>query len=475
MSYTAPRSADEILQDLKETTRELNPAVDIMKGPIALLVYSYIRDLERSEEFAGYLQDVYQLDKADLLEDADLFALGANYGKDPNRGRAAQHLVHFYRYTRPEVNKTYEVPAGTACSSNDGRYIFTSDSSRTMDGNYADIYYSPDDNWYEIPVLVEAEAAGADYDLPPETITKVLTALEDFDGCINKFDVRRSGADPVDPIQFVNQIQNTLQGIGSDVAGHIIDVLQDIDPTGYDDISLVPSTNYELFKRYAILQGKLGYDIYVISDSIVDHQQEGIAKGGELSIPLTYKPVLSVTTVSVNGVPVAFDFSPDTNIETRGSPLSDDRVILTTPLLPLQAYQITYQYYDFVYQGWQAFQGRQGPFGADVLVRLADPIDVYIAGQADISASYDREEVISDMRTFTERYLRNQNNVSQTRFPTLLEPTHYVDSLEAAVAGLNKLKLTGFIRTDDASLAIENIPFNGSTEYPILASNYDIT
>lgn len=475
MAYSAPRSADEILQDIKETTRELNPSVDIMKGPIALLFYSYIKDLERAEEFAGHLQDVYQLENADNLEDADLAALGNNYGKDLNRGRAAQHLVHFYRYSRPEVNKTYEVPSGAACSSNDGRYIFTSDSSRTMDGNYADSYYSPDDNWYEIPVLVEAEAAGADYDLPPETITKVLTSLEDFDGCINKFDVRRSGSDPVDPIQFVIQIQNTLQGIGSDIAGHIIDVLQDIDPTGYDDISMVPSTNYELFKRYKTLQGKLGYDIYVISDVIIDHVQEGIAKGGELEIPLDHKPVLSVTYVSVNGTPVAFDFNPDTDPELRGSPLASDTIVLTTPLLPLQAYQITYQYYDFVYQGWQAFQGRQGPFGADVLVRLADPIDVYIAGEADISASYDREEVISDMRTFTERYLRNQNNPSQTRFPTLLEPTPYVDAIKAAVSGLNNLKLTGFIRTDNASLAVESIPFNGATEYPILAANYDIS
>jgi len=475
MSYTAPRSADEILEGIKETTRELNPAVDIMKGPIALLIYSYIRDLERAEEFSGYLQDVYQLENAELLEDADVIALGNNYGKDPNRGRAAQHLVHFYRYTRPEVNKTYDVPAGTACSSGDGRFIFNSDTSRTMDGNYADIYYSPDDSWYEIPVLVEAEAAGADYDLPPETITKVLTDLEDFDGCINKFDVRRSGADPADPIQFIIQLQNTLQGIGSDVAGHIIDVLQDIDPTGYDDISIVPSTNYELFKRYAILQSKLGYDIYVISDVVIDYQQEGIAQGGELSIPLDHKPVLSVTSVSVNGTPVAFDFNPDTNVETRGSPLADDKVILVTPLLPLQAYQITYQYYDFVYQGWQAFQGRQGPFGADVLVRLANPIDIYIAGEADISASVDKEEVISDMRTFTELYLRDQNNPSQTRFSTLLEPTHYVDSIKAAVAGLNSLKLTGFIRTDNASLAVESIPFDGSTEYPVLAANYDIT
>lgn len=475
MSYTAPRTLDEIIQSARETTRELNPAVDIMKGPLAVLLYAYANDLSRAEEFAGYLQDVYQLDNADLLEDADLIALGRNYGKDPNRGRASQHLVHFYRYTRPEINTTYEIPPGTACSSNDGRFVFTADTGRTMDGNYADIYYSPDDNWYEIPVLVEAVAVGSDYDLPPWTITKVLTALEDFDGCINKSDVRKLGADPVDPIQFIIQLQNTLQGIGTDLAGHTLDILQDIDPTGFDDVAMVPSTDYSIFRRYRSLQGKLGYDVYVISDSTIDYLQEDIAKGGETEIVLERRPVQAVIYVTVNGDPVPFQFNPDTEPELRGSPRANDRVILPVPLLPLQSYQISYSYYDFVWLGNDGLSARQGPFGADVLVRLADPIEVYISGEADISASFDREEVISDIRTFTERYLRDQNNPTRTRFPTLLDPTEYVDALVGSVNGLDRLRLTGFIRTDNASLAVESIVFNGSTEYPILSANFDIT
>lgn len=470
MPSSTPRSIDTIVNSIQTNAADVNPAMDLRKGPLGVLLWAFSGELSRAETNASYLVGVHQFENADLIEPQDLTALGRNYGKNPNIGRATRTLVHFYRYARPAPNKTYQIPAGSSVSSSDTRFVYNTLNSVIMDGNYADIYFNPTNHWYEIPVLVEAIAVGSDYDLPPQTITKLLSGLEDFDGCVNKFDVRRTGSDQAAPIQFINSLQNTMQGIGTDLAGKMVDILQDIDPTAFDDVGFVPSTDYTRFVRGKALHGSLGYDLYVISDSVQETLQEGVAKGGEITIPLTYKPALSVAYVSVNGLPVTFTFEQDQDPQFQGSPLCDDKVRLTTPLLPLQTYQISYIYYDFVYQGNEAFKGRSRPFQTDVLVRRANPVQIYVSGELSVQGTADRNQVVTDLQTFTQKYFRDPTLSSSyyRTFVTSLDPNDYVATAKTIVSGLSNLRLTGFIRLDRAFLPIERILFDGATEYPLL-------
>lgn len=464
------------MESIQGSSRDVNPAADIRKGPLAVVVWALANELTRTEEFVGYLTDLYQFENAERIEPDDLYKIAANYGKDPNAGRATRIEVFFYRWSRPQPGKVYPVDVGTNCGTDDGRFVFSSVNYNQMDGNYADIYYNPAERYYEIPVLVEAVNVGADYDLPPFSVVRILSALEDYDGCVNRDDPRRRGSDPIDPIQLIRNLQNTLQGIGSDVGGHIIDQLQDIDPTGYDDIAFVPSSDFQRFKRNRSLQGRLGYDVYIISDLTEQYIQNGVARGGELNIPLERAPVLAVDYITVDGEPVIFTFNPETNLAVAGSPLGNYTITLPDPLLPLQSYQISYLYYDFVWQGQQSFQGRLTPFKTDVLVRLGNPVEIYIAGEAVISSNSSRSEVISDLRTFTESYIRDPTIPGPTtrKFISVLDPQLYVTTAVASVTGLTKLKLTAFVRLDNARLPVEFITFDGATEYPILSPNFDV-
>lgn len=476
MPSISPRSLDTIMESIRTSAEDVNAAADILKGPLAVVVWSLANELARTEEFVGYLLDLYQFDNAERIEPADLYNLAANYGVDPDAGRSTRIQVYFYRWSRPEAGKVYPVDVGTTCGSQDGRFIYSSINYGQMDGNYADTYYNPDQRRYEIPVLVEAVNSGADYDLPPYTVVRILSALEDFDGCVNYDDPKRKGADRIDPIQLIRNLQNELQGVGSDIGGHVIAQLQAIDPTGYDDIAFVPSSDFQRFKRNKSLQGRLGYDVYVISDATEDYIQNGTARGGELKIPLDHSPVLAVSYVTVDGEPVVFTFEPETNPAVMGSPLGTYSVSLPDALLPLQSYQISYSYYDFVYQGYQSLQGRVTPFRTDTLVRLANPVEIYISGQASISSTGTRDAVIADLRTFTERYIRDPDTPGSTtrRFITILEPTSYVLAAISNVEGLTNLKLSGFVRLDSARLPVETIVFDGATEYPLLGPNFDI-
>lgn len=476
MPSNSPRSLDTIIDGIHTSSGQVNPAADIRKGPIAAAVWAVCTELARTEEFVGYLQDLYQFENPELIEPDDLFNIGANYGKDPNVGRSTRTTVYFYRLSRPEPGKVYEVPTGTSCSTLDGRFVYGSINFGQMDGNFADTYYSPDDLWYEIPITIEAANVGADYDLPPNTITRILDSLEGFDGCVNKNDVTRQGSDPVDAIQFILNLQNTLQGIGGDLAGKIIDVIQDVDPTGFDDIAFVRSSDYDRFKRNKQLQGRLGYDVYILTDLTDQFLQENTARGGELRIPLDRGPVLSVDYVTVNGSPVVFSFNPETNPALEMSPDGNYEVVLQDPLLPLQSYQVSYLYYSFCWEANESFGDRLSPFETDVLVRLPINREVYIAGEAIVASTGDRDQVLADLRTFTERYLRNPDALDLQRrtFVTVLDPTAYVQNAIAAVTDLSNIKLTSFVRLDDARLPIEFITFDGATEVPILSPNFDV-
>jgi hypothetical protein len=476
MPSSTPRSVDAVVSSILATIATVNPRLDVRKGPLAVVVWALANELARSEEFSSYLQILYSFDNADRIENSDLLMIGSNYGKDPDIGRAARTQIHVFRYARPELGQIYPVNIGTLLSTPDGRFVYGSISTAVMNGNYADTYYDSTEQRYEIPVLSEAVATGADYDLPPQSITRILGGLDGFDGCVNKSYVRRQGNEAVPPVQFIRQIQNTLQGVGTDLAGKIVDIIQDNDPTGYDDIAFVTSLDFIRFRRNKSLHGVLGYDIYVITDSVEEDIQDGIAQGGEITIPLDKGPVLAVQWVTVNGVTAPFSVNLDTDPQFQGSPKSLNSVVLSTPLLPLQTYQISYIYYDFVYSSNSLFQARSGPFGADTLVRRARPVEVLIDASVVTTSSADRQQVLTDLTNFTSLYLRDPTGVDTSRrhFVTLLDPSDYIRSARAGVSGLDDLKLSGFIRIDSAYLPVERIIFDGATEYPMLSVSSNI-
>jgi hypothetical protein len=475
MPITTPRSVEDILDSIEETTRSVDPQVDIRKGPIAVANYAHANELARTESQTGYLRTVYQLSRADELEDEDIAQLALNYGKDANVGRASEVLVHLFRRTRPEEGQVATAEAGTLVGSSDGRFVFTTLDEARMDGNFADVFFDAENRRYEIAVKAEAIAIGNDFDLPPGTINRLITPLEEFDGVVNK-DFARRGQDPIDKFTLRNLIWGSLQGIDRDVVGNIFQVLSDIDPRGFDVLSFVASTDLVTFQRRGFVTGKVGYDVYLISENISEDIQNGVADGGETTILLDKRPVAAVNSVVVDGVAVPSSVDVDTNPAFAGSPRSNDRVSLLDPLEPASNFQIIYQYFTMVYEGNDVFVGREKVFGADVLVRRANPIDVFVSGTVSVSSTANRDDVIEDLRQFTEEFL-NDPEVPSARtstFVEVLDPVDYVETAERSVDGLLSFKLDGFVRPDRAFLDVEIITFDGKTEFPVLSPAFSV-
>jgi len=469
MAYS-PRDIDALLTALNNSMRLLDPSLDVKKGPLAVLLYAVANAQAETESFSSYLQQLYQLSDPSLISDEDMFELALNFGKDPNVARLSRVTVYFYRNTRPEAGEFYDVIEGTQVSTDDSRFNFTVVEGNSMNGDLADSYYNADRGRYEIPAICEAVAVGTDYDLPPNTITTIQTVQEDFDGCVN-LDYAKNGDDPPDKYQIRDIIWTALQGTNASTAAQLETIINDISPTGVDDYTLVPSTAFETYKRLGNTTSKLGYDIYLITDSVQETFERGTALGGETFLALDKAPVLSVVYVAVDGATVPFSFTADTSDAWSGTPRANDRVQLSTALQPGQTYEIRYLYYDVVYDVNDALQGRIKVFGSDTLVRLAGTVDIYIAGELSSFATTDSDAVADDIRTFTEGYLRNPANPSQAyqTFVTDLDPYDYQQSVEANVDGVRNFRLTRFARLDNAVQAIEYITLDGSTEYPVLS------
>ena len=356
-----PRTLDDILSSLRRTRGDVDPYADSTKGPISVLLYCYATGLSRVEQHASYLMSVYQLETADLLARDDLDNLGRNYGKNPNVGKPARVNLTFWMQSRPQAGKLYNIDAGTLAGTQDGRYLFSTIRTVTLVGNSAELYYNADLLRYEISVMAEATAVGDDYNLPEGTIASIIGTLLDFDGVTNKKQAS-NGTDPLTPTQFRNMIWDALQGLNANLAGNIISTIESLDPAGYDDIRLVSSANLESFKRTKLLNGKLGYDVYMLTDVYADDIYTGTAQGGETEIVLPTRPVLSVEYCTVDGRAVPFTFQQDTTTVYTGSPLSSDKILLASPLYPAQTFEIRYYYYSLVQDSWAALQGRNSPF-----------------------------------------------------------------------------------------------------------------
>jgi len=470
---TSPRGVDEIIEALNNTFDDVDPTIDVSKGPIAVLNYATAIELSRTEQQAAYLGTVYQLENADEIDEDDIEALGNNYALDPNVGSLADAIVTFYRESRPEVGQSYPVPEGALVGTDDERYTFITIADAIMSGDSAAIYYNPTERRYELRVEVEAISIGDDFNLPPGTITSILSGVTDFDGVTND-EAAFGGLDPIDRTSFRNLIWNNLQALDSDLAGRLLTTVYEYD-VGATDIGMVSSADFDTFERQAYVNGRTAYDIYVITDTLGPELQTFTALGGELSILIEKPPVQSVQYVMVDGARTTFQFLPDSARAFRGSPRADDRVTLINPLQPGQTVEIQYFNYDGIVRANAALQGGQRPFGNDVLVRLAFSVPIFISARMTATSADDQGEVQAAVLDFTEAYLNDPASPSATRrlLVTILDPADYQQQVLASVPGISTFNVLQFLRLDEGVQDLSVIELDGRTEYPVLSPGFN--
>jgi len=457
------RTPDEVVSDFEDEYRIIDPSVDVQKGPVYDFVLRpnsrFVAELEESQDRTDRLSSG---DFASAATSEELIRMAGSVGTGPLSGNAATTTQVFGTYSRPKAGQIIPIPQGTLVSSSDGQLIFQTTGPAQIDGNFSDVYFNPSRRTYEVEVPIQAVAAGSVYNLPPFRIRSLVTPISGIDYTENRkqIDDGRAAGTVED---LVDRAQAAFQGRELGTIGGLERAVKEAFEGVITDTSVVTSADQVLFRR--IVSGP-ALDIYYVGSRSVDVSTTFTADGGELTLTIPQKPVLSVEQLLVNGSAVTWELVVDTDPATRGSLNDQSYILLQTALTTGDAVFIRYKYDSLTEAINTSFAGDQSLFAVNTLPRRP----VVQAPKLQIEA-----RAMSNFNPFTLR-----SNIESVTVDFFVDaglgasflPTSFLDYLEKEVVGLaGRPTLSIFQLPARSFLDIEPISLN---ENEVIEIDFDI-
>jgi hypothetical protein len=281
-----------------------------------------------------------------------------------------------------------------------------------------------------------------------------------IDGVENREPIRGSQAEESNE-SFGRNIRAKFNGTAMGSGSGLLQVVQNFDTTRISDVSLVFSTDYQLFRRRT---RRAAWDVYLIGEDSQEITDTFTGNGTQTQFVLNNQPVLSVSSVLVNSISVPFSFTRDSSDATKYSSRSTDKVVLSAPPGPNAVVSVTYNY-DKLVTDTQGYinELRSDLYESDILIRKAYPIDLKVTVSIQVLSTFDRAQAISDTLSAIQAYGDLEN------FVELLSPADLRNIIEQNVAGISAVRILEFTRLDTGTLPAEPIEFLAN-EFPVLSS-----
>lgn len=449
------RTVDQIKKSLIDSIDTSDPSLDSTKGPIAdIMVTPLANELSRTEAETARVAQLYSIAFASAATSDEVTALANNFGITQGAGQAATGFGYFMRFTKPKVNETFEVVAGTLVGTQDLNFIFTVTTGATLDGANADSYYNPSRGTYEVLVGITATAPGPDYNLPALRINRILTTTNGFDSFENRV-VTDGGTTAETQEQEVARIQTAFLGRDSGSVGGIDSQVRNYSPELVLDVSIIQPLNRKLFTRPV---ADPALDIYIIGESIKTANETFIASGGETSIQFSKKPVRSIESFLVNNASIPYQFVQDTSFDSGYSARATDYIAISAPLNPNDVVQFSYTYNALIYNMQTDMFSTRRLFETDILVRESKKVYVVIDMTVKYISSYDPYKLQNSI-------LQEIISVVQpNQFITVLQPEVVKQLVRGNVAGIQSIIFNKFTTQLSSTQNVEVIEFEDNEE-----------
>lgn len=322
------RSKEDIVESMQTEIGYVDPTIDVSKGPIyESALVPWATELANTESAVEHLSSLYQLDNARLWTDDEIEELGRKYGMEFGQGAFSQGFLTFYCNDRPQ--KDIALPVGTLAATDGSEFIFQTIEEVYIYADTADAYYNASTRRYEIKVAAQAIQPGTSYDVSKGRIRVLLSAISGISGVINE-DKFYGGVVEQSLEDFIDVLQELPLGNALGTPGGLASLLLRTQAASINALSVVTPADTTVFERLTETGLRQEIDIYVIGQKIGFDQYTYITVGAETEIVLPKPPVLSVTSVLVDGSAVNYSLSPDTTAATRGTLSAQDKVILET-------------------------------------------------------------------------------------------------------------------------------------------------
>lgn len=373
----AARTADEILASFQASAALSDPSVDTAKGPLYSLVGKPFSEvLAPTETAVERLSQIYSSEFALIATDAEATAFLNNWGEALGAGAPATTTVYFMTFTRPKPGTVIPVDIGSLVGNSDQTLQYVTVEGGQINGDFADSYFNPNRRTYEIGLLCQAVANGAQYELPAGRITTKVSNLPGVDAIENRAQTT-PGAAAETNVQGIQRVQQKFKGLAINTGNGSYSRVKSYSPTAILDVKTILSSNRNLFKRVVYGPAKDYYILGTVAKTVIQTYK---AVGGEIEIPITNVPVISLNSVSINNTPISnFTLRQDLSPELGLSAKAQDKCILAFPLLPNDVVSMSVTYNSIIQDVQENVLNATQLFNTDELARHFFPIPLRIS------------------------------------------------------------------------------------------------
>lgn len=447
------RTQEQIREALRTSLLGIDSRLDLKVGPLWDYLISPIPpQLATLENQIEALKRYYSPNFSSVATPEEARDFAINFGTGPSIGNFASAVVVFYRNSAPAQGRVYTVPIGSLVQTIDGTLVYRAVQTATMSGDYAETYFNPSSQRYEIQVTVEAVAPGIVYNIPTGHIRRMHQRIEGFDG-ISQISEASGGTEPEDSLEVARRVQDKFKGLDRNSLGGIAAVIREAEPSYVKAVTVVKPTDRVEFRR---LTSGPSLDIYILGDNLTLFSEDYLASGGESSIPLQLnKTATSIMSVSINGNVLSstdWTFIPDASLEYQLSTRAIHRIQFTTPLNTDDLVEISGYKNGLLTFLQSLFSEENSLFYTDVLLRSFIEAPIVVSLECRISngdVDVVREMVIAFLIEYIEPSIGG--------IPEILIPDSIKSILRERIPEIESIKILEFRRKYGSIDAVETI------------------
>ena len=258
---------------IRNTIRESHPEVDVSAGSVMddLWVQPLISVLKPLIETINQNELQMDLVNSPFMSDEEIdIKCENNYFITRNEGVKATGSVSF-QISDIAKNTTFTIPSGTIVSTASGLKFRTTTNVRLTSAAAA-AYYSYTSFVYDIPVPVEAEDVGSEYNVEPGEISVLETGFNNSVRGVNNYQAISGGTDREDSSKYLSRVMdfytNNFEGCKTGYKNTVYDVrpdVTDLNVQGHRDKFMFRDKGYYYDIDNDEYEGNIGgkVDIYI--------------------------------------------------------------------------------------------------------------------------------------------------------------------------------------------------------------------
>lgn len=428
---------EEVKNNLINQILDKFPTADVETGSVIrdIMVDPQSTQIEALSNEIDYVSNLNTFVKnAENISEEDLDEIGATYNVSRNLGNLSNGTITFRATVRPTQNIQIGNSDGSGgirvktLTTDDGNtYEFITTQTVYMT---TDAHYNENSQCYEVSTPISASSIGSNYNVGVGTITVLPQGIAGITGCYNYLPTS-NGTDKESQTSYALNIQNAILGNSKNIESGIDSLLSSMENVS-EVKTLHPNSKEE--------PTQAGFAVSYVKGSVSETVTETFTYvSSVLEYKLKYTPVISISSVTIDGQPVDFNLAKDTTTQYKDTIYANDRVQIIESiedLTPGSEIVVSYSYNKLIDNCQEELNDNLNNYLilGTLLVAQANPNIIDIGTNIKLNYSYNNEVTKNLILTGLANYINSLSlgqDLTQEQIFTYLSTTfsEYISSI----------------------------------------------